>query len=125
MPTLKFSVLMYTCLALASTFGQAQAASDGKDAVKPPVERLCADTSNQAEHEKYAQRLAEHLKLTDAQKAAFKAFQDARIKSLADSKAALCAKPPDLSSFESRLVFSQTFLETRLAALKADRKSVV
>ncbi len=125
MRKLTISTLMVACAALASTLGQAQATQAGKDAIKPPVERLCAGTSNQAEHEHYAKRLAERLKLTDAQKAAFKTFQDARIKSLADAKAVLCAKQPDLSSFESRLVFSQTFLEARLEALKAENPLLI
>jgi hypothetical protein len=71
------------------------------------------------------ERLADHLKLNDAQKTAYNEFKAARLKSLEDSKAKLCAKEPDLSSFEERLVFSQTFLEARLDALKAENPKLI
>jgi hypothetical protein len=69
--------------------------------------------------------LTELLDLNDAQKAAFKEFHEARRKSLEDAKATLCANKPDLSSFEARLVFGQTFLEARLTALKAENPKLI
>jgi hypothetical protein len=70
-------------------------------------------------------RIAKYLDLNDAQKAAFKKFHEARRKSLEDSKAALCASKPDLSSFEARLAFGQSVLEARLAALKAENPKLI
>ncbi len=71
------------------------------------------------------ERLADHLNLNDAQKAAYNEFKEARLKSLDDSRAKLCAKEPDLSSFEERLVFTQSFLEARLDALKAENPKLI
>jgi hypothetical protein len=39
--------------------------------------------------------------------------------------AALCASKPDLFSFKARLAFGQSFLEARLAALKAQNPKLV
>jgi hypothetical protein len=63
--------------------------------------------------------------LNDAQKAAFKEFHEARRKSIEESKATLCANKPDLSSFEARLVFGQTFLEARPTALKTENPKLI
>ncbi|MGA9092061.1 MAG: Spy/CpxP family protein refolding chaperone, partial [Bradyrhizobium sp.] len=71
------------------------------------------------------ERLASYLDLNDAQKAAYNEFKEARLKSLADSKTKLCAKEPDLSSFEERLNFSQNFLEARLDALKSENPKLI
>jgi hypothetical protein len=72
-----------------------------------------------------AGRLAEYLELNDAQMAAFKEFHEARRRSIEEAKATLCANNPDLSSFEARLNFSQTFVEARLTALRAENPKLV
>ena len=122
MRKLKVSVLIVASAAFAATLGQA-AAQDGPR--RAPFERLCAEKGGPSHHPEMADRLAEHLDLNDAQKAAFKEFHEARRKSLEDSKAALCANKPDLSSFEARLVFGQAFLEARIAALKAENPKLI
>jgi Spy/CpxP family protein refolding chaperone len=123
MRKLNVSVLIVATAAFAATLGQAAVAQDGPS--RSPYERLCAERGGPTHHPEMAGRLAEHLDLTDAQKAAFKEFHEARKKSLEDSKAALCANKPDLSSFEARLTFSQAFLEARLAALKAENPKLI
>jgi hypothetical protein len=50
---------------------------------------------------------------------------EARRKSIEDAKLKLCANKPDLSSFEARLNFGQTFLEPRLIALKAENPKLI
>ena len=122
MRKLNVSVLIVASAAVAATLGQA-VAQDGPR--RAPFERLCAEQGGPSHHPELADRLAEYLDLNDAQKAAFKEFHDARRKSLEDSKAALCASKPDLSSFEARLVFGQAFLEARLAALKAENPKLI
>jgi hypothetical protein len=123
MRKLKVSVLIVASAAFAATFGQAVVAQDGPR--RAPYERICAENGGPSHHPEMADRLSEYLDLTDAQKAAFKEFHEARRKSLEDSKAALCASKPDLSSFEGRLAFSQSFVETRLAALKAENPKLI
>jgi hypothetical protein len=49
---------------------------------------LCAAPTEHGHHHKMAKRLAEYLDLTDAQKAAYKEFVDARIKAVDDAKTA-------------------------------------
>jgi len=61
----------------------------------------------------------------DAQKSAFKQFHKASRKSIEDAKVTLCANKPDLSSFEARLNFGQTFLEARLTALKTENPKLI
>jgi len=123
MRKLNVSVLIVASAAFAATLGQAEAAQDGPR--RAPFERLCAERGGPSHHAELAGRLAEYLDLNDAQKAAFKEFHDARKKSLEDAKTALCANKPDLSSFEARLVFGQTFLEARLTALKAENPKLI
>ena len=114
MRKLNVSVLIIASAAFAATLGQAAVAQDGPR--RSPYERLCAERDGPTHHPEMA---------NDAQKAAFKEFHEARKKSLEDSKAALCANKPDLSSFEARLTFSQAFLEARLAALKAENPKLI
>ena len=97
MPKLNFSILMVATAALAVAAGPAAAQDGSRHA---PFERLCAERGGPSHHPEMADRLADYLNLTDAQKAAFKEFHEARKKSIEDSKAALCANKPDLSSFE-------------------------
>jgi peptidoglycan hydrolase CwlO-like protein len=89
-------------------------------------ERVCAKSSNDgSRHDKIAARLAETLNLNDTQKAAYKAFQDERVKSIDGMKSKLCAKEPDLTSFEERLSFRQNVLEARLAAMQAENPKLI
>ena len=122
MPKLNFSILMVATAALAVAAGPAAAQDGSRHA---PFERLCAERGGPSHHPEMADRIAEYLNLSDAQKAAFKEFHEARKKSIEDSKAALCANKPDLSSFEARLMFGQSFLEARLAALKAENPKLI
>ena len=123
MRKLNVSVLIVASAAFAATLGQAAARRGPRRA---PFERLCAERGGPTHHPEMADRLAEYLDLTDAQKAAFKEFHEARKKSLEDSKAALCASKPDLSSFEgpSRLqpVLS---LKCGSTALKAENPKLI
>jgi hypothetical protein len=123
MRKLSVSVMIVVSAAFAATLGRAEAAQDGPRG--SPFERLCAERGGPSHHPELADRLAEYLDLNDAQRAAFKEFHDERKKSIEDSKAALCANKPDLSSFEARLVFGQTFLEARLTALKAENPKLI
>jgi Spy/CpxP family protein refolding chaperone len=88
------------------------------------LDRICSkdnDDSGRAEWAQHrADRLAERLKLTDAQKTAFKDVADTRAKLRADHKAELCANRPDLSTLEKRLAFRQARLEARLADMKVE-----
>jgi hypothetical protein len=123
MKELRISTLILAFVAFAAASGQAQAAQG--DHHSALFEHLCAHQSDPSRHHKLGERLADHLNLNDAQKAAYNEFKEARLKALDDSKAKFCAKEPDLSSFEERLVFSQTFLEARLEALKAENPKLI
>lgn len=115
------SALVVASALLAAGFGPAQAAKDGG----PDYDAICAAPTKHGHHHKMADRLAEHLNLTDAQKAAYKEFVDARTKAVDDQKASICATKPDLSTFESRLTFHQNMLESRLAALKVENPKLL
>jgi Spy/CpxP family protein refolding chaperone len=123
MRKLNVSVLIITSAAFATVFGQAAAAHDG--ARRAPFERVCEERGGPSHHPELADRLTEYLDLNDAQKAAFREFHEARRKSIDDAKATLCANKPDLSSFEARLNFGQTFVEARLTALKAENPKLI
>ncbi len=119
----KISAVMLTCAIGALAFSPARAESDQQKGPQARIERMCSDqgkgdkfTEMQA---KRADRMAERLKLTDPQKAAFKDLQDARAKARADARAALCANKPDLSSFEKKLEFREAMMQRRLDTLKA------
>lgn len=85
------------------------------------IERFCAQEHGKAEHEgKVSAALTEHLRLTDAQKAAFKEFEDTRAKAIDTVKTRLCASKPDTSTFEARLNLHRVFLEDRLEMLNAE-----
>jgi len=115
----------YAPLLIALTLGAAAPAlaEDAGAGHKDRFERMCAnkdgDQKASERAQRHADKLAEKLKLTDAQKATFKDFQDARTQTRADDKAALCANKPDLSTFEKRLAFRQARAEKRLADMKA------
>jgi len=114
------SMLIIASASMAATAGQAIAHEGSRHA---PHEPLCAEQGGPSHHPELADRLAEHLDLNDAQKAAVNDFHEARRNSIEDAKATVCASKPDLSSFEARLHFSQTFLEARLTALRAETRS--
>jgi len=117
----KLSALV-VCVALVSPMAHARTAPGGEAGF---IERFCGDHGETARHAKFVEWLVGRLALTDAQKLSFNDFEDARAKSLFDSKAALCASKPDLSSFEARLMFGQNFLEARLNALKAENPKLI
>lgn len=125
MRKLSVSALVVAVAAFASPLGPAQAAEVG-NGPKSEIERVCAPHPEQAEHEgKFAEKLAERLHLSDAQKASFKEFQDARAKAVEAATTRLCAKKPDVSTFEGRLAFHQAFLEDRLESVKAENPKLI
>ena len=126
MRKLSVSALIVAAAAFTSAFGPAQAAERGGSAPGSEFERICAPQTDRAAHEaKFAEVLAKHLKLTDAQKASFKDFQDARTKAVETATTRLCATKPDLSTFEGRLGFHQAFLEDRLDAVKSENPKLI
>jgi hypothetical protein len=105
--------------AFAPAFGSARAGTS-------EIEEVCAPRRDQAEREaRSADRLAEHLRLSAAQKAAYKDFHDARVKAVETATARLCAKKPDVTTFEGRLAFHQAFLEDRLDSVKAENPKLI
>ena len=120
----KQSALILAVALLGAMSWQARAAQDTTHHSKL-FERLCAEQNNESRHRKIGDRLIEQLKLTPAQQAAYNDFQEARLKSVNDAKAKLCAKEPDLSSFEERLNFSQSFMEARFEAMKAENPKLI
>ncbi len=123
MKYLNVSALVFASAIVVAGFGPAQAAKDGSSGAF--YDRICAAPTEHGHHHKMAERLAEHLSLTDAQKNAYKEFVDARTKAVDDAKATLCATKPDISTFESRLTFHQNMLEARLAALKVENPKLL
>jgi hypothetical protein len=118
------AALIMTMGALA--LAPAQAAERDRSGPGGEFERICAAHPDRAAHEaKFAEFLSSRLKLTDAQKAAFQAFQEARAQSVERATARLCASRPDLATFEGRLGFHQTFLEDRLDAVKAENPKLI
>jgi len=116
------SAVVVAVAASALTFGSAQAGERGRG----EFERVCAPHPDRAAHEaKFAEFLAQRLKLNEAQKTSFKDFQDARTKAVETATTRLCASKPDLSSFEGRLGFHQAFLEDRLEAVKAENPKLI
>ena len=117
------SALLIASAILAAGLGPARAEKDGGQG--SVYDRICAAPTEHGHHRKLGERLAKHLDLTDAQKAAYKEFVDARTKAVDDQKTAICASKPDLSTFESRLTFHQNMLEARLAALKEENPKLL
>ncbi len=121
--------LLLVAAACAPGFAQAQEKTQAPakaSAAQSRIERFCAQEHGKAEHEgKVGAVLAGHLHLTDAQKAAFKEFEDARAKAIDTVKARLCASKPDTSTFEARLNLHQVFLEDRLEMLKAENPKLI
>jgi hypothetical protein len=117
------SALVIASAILAAGFGPARAEKDADHG--SVYDRICAAPTEHGHHHKLGERLAKHLNLTDAQKAAYKEFVDARTKAVDDQKTAICASKPDLTTFESRLTFHQNMLEARLAALKVENPTLL
>ncbi len=126
MRKLSISALIVAAAAFTSALGPAQAAERGASGPKSDFQRICAPHPDRAAHEaKFAEFLTKRLNLTEAQKAAFKEFQDARGKAVETATTRLCAAKPDLSTFEGRLGFHQAFLEDRLAAVKSENPKLI
>jgi hypothetical protein len=129
MRLLKISALMVACLSGALAFSPAQAQDDEDMGPQARIEHMCAEQGKggmMAEHmAKRAEFMAEHLHLTDAQKAAFKDLQDARVKAHADAVTAMCAGKPDLSTIEKRIDFREAMLQRRLDGLKAEAPKLI
>jgi hypothetical protein len=125
MRVLKISALLLAC----SLGAPAHAESDEKKGLEARIERVCArldksDKFNEMQA-KRAERIGETLKLTDAQKAAFKSLQEARAKARADQKAAVCDSKPDVSTFTKKLAFREAQMQRRLDAFKATTPKLV
>ena len=126
MRKLCISAFVVAVAACGAALGPAQAAEQGDSGLKSEVDRVCGPHPEMAAHEaKFAEFLAERLSLNDSQKAAFRDFQAARAKAVETATTRLCAKKPDLSSFEARLDFHQAFLEDRLEAVKAENPKLI
>jgi hypothetical protein len=111
MQHLNVSAFVVASAILAASFGPVRAENEG--------------SHEHNHHHKMAKRLAEYLNLTDAQRAAYKEFIEARTKAVDDAKTTLCATKPDLSTFETRLTFHQNMLEARVAALKEENPKLL
>jgi hypothetical protein len=124
MRVVRIASLALACGVAAYALPPAQAGWDHRGDPGARHERICSDEKfgeKVADMQKQrADHLAERLKLTDAQKAAFKEVQAVRAKSMADHRAVLCAAKPAEMSFEKRLEFRQARLQARLDALKAE-----
>jgi hypothetical protein len=122
MRILKISTLMIACAAGALTLSPVRAESGGKDEPQARMEKMCSDQGSAGKFAEFqahrAEHVAEALKLTDAQKAAFKDLEDVRAKAHADAHAALCASKPDMSTFEKRLAFREGMMQRRLDTFK-------
>ncbi|MBB4199179.1 Spy/CpxP family protein refolding chaperone [Rhodoblastus sphagnicola] len=123
MRLVRIASIALACGAAAYALPPAQAAW-GDHGDRPGHESFCSDEKfgdKIAEiHKEHADTLARRLKLTDAQKAAFKDAQDVRVKAMTEGRAAICAAKPAELSFDKRLEFRQARLQARLDALKAE-----
>jgi hypothetical protein len=129
MRVLKTSTLMLACAAVALSLSPARAEMDEHGGPQSRMEKMCSDQGKSEEFAEMqavmAARLGVRLKLTDAQKAAYKDLQDTRAKARADRLAAFCDSKPDLSSLEKRLAFRIAMLQRRLDMLKAVEPKMV
>jgi hypothetical protein len=129
MRVLKISTLMLACAAVTPSLSPARAEMDEHGGPQSRMEKMCSD---QGKGEEFAEmqavmaaRIGVRLKLTDAQKAAYKDLQDTRAKARADRLAAFCDSKPDLSSLEKRFAFRIAMLQRRLDMLKAVEPKMV
>lgn len=117
--------LVLVTSSVAASIANAQATAPAGDAASGPasrMERFCSNDGGKRAAdwgERSLDRITERLKLTDAQKALYKDFQDTREKARGDGKTALCANKPDMATFSGRLGFRQGMAEQRLAVIKA------
>jgi hypothetical protein len=129
MRVLKISTLLLAGSLGALAFAPAHAQSDEKRGLEARIERMCSRLGKSEKftemQAKRAERIGEALKLTDAQKAAFKDLQAARATARADQKAALCDSKPDVSSFPKKLAFREAQMQRRLDAFKATTPKLV
>jgi len=129
MRILKISALLLAGSIGALALAQAHAESDEKRGLEARIERVCSrlgksDRFNEMQA-KRAERIGEALKLTDAQKAAYKDLQNARAKARADEKTAICDSKPDVSTFPKKLAFREAQMQRRLDAFKATTPKLV
>ena len=119
--TLFLAASAISLTAASSAFADNQPAQNGAAAQGAmgfrPIARLCAMDQQWVAHRR-GERLAQRLNLTDQQKPALTALQDAVAKSRDDAKAALCSSAPDLSSLPARMAFMQKRLQLRLDGMK-------
>ena len=108
-------------VALSAVVAHAQPADQNQGPGMRMWERLCSGTTDRAARPDMTERLGQRLALTDPQKGFLKDLSDARQASRTDMKTAVCAQKPDMTSPLSRLDFRTKLLETRLAAMKAQR----
>ena len=123
MRILRISALLLACASSALALSPVHAEGDKRGEPPAQTDKISPDRSQSEKFAEWrarrAERFAERLKLTDAQKAAFKELQDARAKANADASAALGAGKPDLSTFDKRIAFREAHLQAQLDALKA------
>jgi hypothetical protein len=84
-------------------------------------ERFCSTDQPKLDQAK----AAKGLNLSDAQKSAFKDYEDTRLKSEADMKTIVCTNKADFTTFPGRLAAHQVFLEAHLAALKTQSPKLI
>lgn len=119
---MKNAKIIAACLLLAASSGSIAQAQDAGSGPTSRIERFCSNDGGKRAAdwgERSLDRISDRLKLTDAQKALFKDFQDTRSKARADGKTALCANKPDMATFPGRLAFRQSMAEQRLGVIKA------
>ena len=123
MRILKISALAFACAVGGLTLSQANAEPQPARGPQSWIDRMCSNEPKgdrmAAFMEKRVERLSTILQLTDAQKATLKEMEDARAKQRADSRTALCANKPDLSTFPARLAFREQMMQRRLDGFKA------
>ncbi|SEC53962.1 LTXXQ motif family protein [Rhizobiales bacterium GAS188] len=102
--------------AAATAFGQGMGPQGGRGFRS--IERLCA-TDQQWTTERMGERLSGRLNLTEQQKPALKALQDAIAKAKGDAKTVLCGSKPDLSTLPARMAFAQKRLQARLDGMRS------
>ncbi len=130
MRLLKISAVALACGVAAYALPPAYAGWGGHGDHKARFEHFCSADNKMdekiAEHQaRRLDHMAERLKLTDAQKSAFKDVQAIRAKAMTDGRAALCAAKPGEMTFEKRLEFRQTRLQARLDTMKVEAPKLV
>jgi Spy/CpxP family protein refolding chaperone len=122
---MKRSVVALFAIACA-TIGAASA--NAQSAAKPDggmLEHFCSGDSAKAPEGHLAETLASRLVLNDAQKAAFKDWQDTRRSARDNMKATVCADKSDAGTLAGRLALHQKFLQARLAAMEVENPKLL